>query len=183
MSHIWCPNHKNEERYPRVLKDGFYHCGDCDTKIVNKAEDGCCPACGKNAYGKWMCENCSQWVCGRHIEKRSVHGFSIRGCPTCFALGEPREEWMKDEEFGDYTGFRFVWNKEKGWYEWDGDLSLCYYDTKVLPRRIEYAKEFRNELDKFKKYNMISGEHSKLKGFIDVEKAEKWLTDYESHLK
>jgi len=181
-NNIWCPNHKNEDRHPRVEKDGFYHCGDCDTKIVNIAAEGCCVACGKYARGKFHCENCYQWMCGRHTEKRSVHGFSIWGCPTCHGLSEPRKEWMKDEFKGSYTGFRFVWNKEKGLYEWDGDLSLCFYDKTVLPSRRKYAKEFREELEKFKKYKIITGETSKLIDFIDVEKAEQWLTKYESHL-
>lgn len=184
---IWCPkcdkDRPKEGRQPRIEINGYYHCGTCKTRIVNIADENCCVACGKNAYGKWTCENCYQWICGRHTEKRTVHGFAIWGCPTCHAISEPRKDYMKDEIKGSYTGFRFVWNKELGWYEWDGDLSLCYFETTVLPMRREFLEHSKTELDRFKRYNMLLNTHTFLKDFIDVEKAEKWLQKYEENLK
>lgn len=176
---IWCPVcGKKGERTPRVQKDGFFYCGKCDTQIVNVADEGCCVACGKDARGKWTCENCHQWVCGRHIEKRNCYGFAIRGCPNCFAISIPKDDYPKDKKeiIGDYTAFRFVYNKEKGWYEWDKDLSRCYFDKYIIPRRKALAVKIRKELEIYRKENSFVNCHEIRSGFdTDLQAVNKWL--------
>lgn len=181
-SSIWCPNHNGDEStHPRLEKDGFYICGDCDFKIVRKVEIGHCVACNKYIPNKWSCENCGQKVCGRHMEKRSVHGFGIYGCPVCFGLSEGFNHERRGEKFrGDYSGLTFIWNGK--WYDWDGNPDTCYYNERI-PSMKKHAEKCRDDLFKYKNYHMLTDTHSFLKDFIDIEKAEKWLERYEEGLK
>lgn len=183
---IWCPKCGKNDRHSRIEKDGFYTCGDCTTPIVNIAEKDCCVACGKYAQGKFQCENCYQLVCGRHIEKRNVYGFAIWGCPTCFAMSIPKTECTKDIIFGDYTGFRFVFNKEKGYYEWDKDLSLCVFERKVIPLRKGTAARLKVELERYKKENG-KGEYKEIQRWfkkddhkIDIDKVAQYIEEQEN---
>lgn len=133
---IWCPTHGDESRHIALPKDGFLICGDCDYKVVRLVEDGYCVACEKYIPDRSRCENCGQKVCGRHTEKRTVMGFGIYSCPDCFGASEGFNHQRRGQEFeGDYSGLRFVWNKEKSWYEWDKDLSKCRFDKMIENRR------------------------------------------------
>ncbi len=138
---IWC-QHCDDNSSPAV-REGLLCCGICNRGLVRKKEG--CVVCGYDAKYGFGCDGCGQRCCGRHIIKRSVHGFSVWCCPYCFARSE--EKWHKEKYSNGYGDYTFVYSRRLGHYIWDGFYNPrnCRTCGQDLPRKICYRCNDRGD--------------------------------------